>query len=128
MTTRPSRSARRGEASRWLGKLAATVGFTLLGLMALTFFIGRVMPVDPVVALVGEQADAQTYQATAARLGLDKPLVVQFAYYVRDIFSGDFGTAIMSGHPVIDDIRRVFPATVELATLALIAGVLLGVP
>ena len=86
------------------------------------------MPVDPVVALVGDQADQETYREVAARLGVDKPVPVQFAYYVRDIATGNFGTAIATGHPVIDDIRRVFPATLELATLALIAGVLLGVP
>ena len=100
----------------------------MLGLAALTFFIGRVMPVDPVVAIVGDQADQQTYREVYARLGLDKPLPVQFAYYLRDIATGNFGTAIGTGHPVIDDIKRVFPATLELATLALIAGVLLGVP
>ena len=86
------------------------------------------MPVDPVVALVGDQADQETYREVAARLGVDKPLPVQFGYYVRDIATGNFGTAIATGHPVIEDIRRVFPATLELATLALIAGVLLGVP
>ena len=110
------------------GRLAATVLATLLGLAALTFVIGRVMPVDPVMALVGEQADQQTIDAMRERLGLDKPLYVQFGYYVRDVSRGEFGTAITTGHPVIDDIRRVFPATVELATLALVAGVLLGVP
>ena len=109
-------------------RLAATVALTLLGLAALTFFIGRVMPVDPVTAIVGEQADRETYQATYVRLGLDRPLPVQFAYYLRDIAKGDFGTAIATGHPVIEDIRRVFPATLELATLALLAGALLGVP
>lgn len=113
---------------RGFARLFATAAFTLLGLAALTFFIGRVMPVDPVVALVGDQADKQTYLAVQERLGLDKPLPVQFAYYVRDIASGNFGTAIATGHPVIQDIARVFPATLELATLALIAGVLLGVP
>jgi len=86
------------------------------------------MPVDPVVALVGDQADQQTYRAVYARLGLDKPLPVQFGYYLRDIATGNFGTAIATGHPVIEDIKRVFPATLELATLALVAGVLLGVP
>ena len=99
-----------------------------MGLAALTFLIGRVMPVDPVTALVGEQADKETYQAVHERLGLDKPLYVQFAYYLRDIGTGNFGTAIATGHPVIEDIGRVFPATVELATLALLAGVLAGVP
>lgn len=86
------------------------------------------MPVDPVTALVGDQADQQTYRAAQERLGLDKPLVVQFGYYLRDIATGNFGTAIATGHPVIEDIARVFPATLELATLALVAGVLAGVP
>jgi peptide/nickel transport system permease protein len=121
-TTRASRSA--SAAAR----LAGTVAITLLGLAALTFFIGRVMPVDPVTALVGDQADRETYRAVYAQLGLDKPLPVQFAYYLRDIVTGNFGTAITTGHPVIEDIRRVFPATLELATLSLIAGVLIGVP
>lgn len=86
------------------------------------------MPVDPVTALVGDQADQQTYRAVRERLGLDQPLVVQFGYYLRDIATGNFGTAISTGHPVIEDIARVFPATLELATLALVAGVLAGVP
>jgi peptide/nickel transport system permease protein len=128
-TTIPaSRSAEpRGAAARLAG-LAATVAATLLGLAALTFFIGRVMPIDPVVALVGDQADEQTYRAVAARLGVDKPIAVQFGYYLRDIATGNFGTAITTGHPVIEDIKRVFPATLELATLALLTGVLLGMP
>ncbi|QJR11235.1 putative D,D-dipeptide transport system permease protein DdpB [Usitatibacter rugosus] len=86
------------------------------------------MPVDPVTALVGDQADQQTYRAVYERLGLDKPIAVQFGYYLRDIATGNFGTAITTGHPVIEDIKRVFPATLELATLALLGGVLLGVP
>jgi peptide/nickel transport system permease protein len=128
MTTPASRSAEARRHAGSLARLAATVAITLLGLAALTFFIGRVMPVDPVTALVGDQADKETYRAVYERLGLDQPLPVQFAYYVRDIASGDFGTAIVTGHPVIEDLKRVFPATVELATLSLIAGVLLGVP
>ena len=111
-----------------MARFVATVAITLVGLAALTFFIGRVMPVDPVTAIVGEQADQETYRAVRAQLGLDKPLAVQFLYYLRDIAHGNFGTAIATGHPVIEDIERVFPATVELATVSLIAGVLLGVP
>lgn len=129
MTTTPaSRSAEALGLAAWAARLAATVAITLLGLAALTFFIGRVMPVDPVTALVGDQADKETYQAVYQRLGLDRPVPVQFGYYLRDIATGNFGTAIATGHPVIDDIKRVVPATVELATLSLIAGVLLGVP
>jgi len=124
----------RGSNQRWrqqaigLGRHLATVTVTLVGLLALTFFIGRVMPVDPVTAIVGEQADQQTYDKVYKELGLDQPLHVQFGRYVSGLLRGDFGTAIATGHPVIEDIARVFPATVELATLGLIGGVLLGVP
>ncbi|MGE5615907.1 MAG: ABC transporter permease, partial [Bacillota bacterium] len=123
--SRSSEVARRAES---VARLAATAAITLIGLAALTFFIGRVMPVDPVVAIVGDQADQQTYRAVYAQLGLDKPVPVQFFYYLRDIATGNFGTAIATGHPVIEDIKRVFPATIELATVSLIAGVLVGVP
>jgi peptide/nickel transport system permease protein len=86
------------------------------------------MPVDPVTAIVGEQADQITYDKVYRDLGLDKPLTTQFAIYVDGLLHGEFGAAIATGHPVIEDIGRVFPATVELATLGLIGGVLLGVP
>jgi len=111
-----------------LGRTLVTVTVTLVGLLAMTFFIGRVMPVDPVIAIVGEQADQQTYDKVHKELGLDKPLHVQFGIYISDLLEGNFGTAIATGHPVMEDIARVFPATVELATLGLIGGVLLGVP
>ena len=61
-------------------------------------------------------------------MGLDRPLLVQFGYYLRDLAQGDFGNALLTGHPVIEDIARVFPATIELATLAIIFGVVLGLP
>jgi peptide/nickel transport system permease protein len=103
-TIRASRSAEaRGHAASF-ARLAGTVAITLVGLAALTFFIGRVMPIDPVIALIGEQADQQTYKAVYAQLGLDKPLPVQFLYYLRDIATGNFGVAISTGHPVIEDI------------------------
>ncbi len=124
----PARHPHLARRLRRLGELGFTLGATLLGLLAITFVIGRVMPIDPVIALIGEQADEETYRKVFEQLGLDKPLAVQFVYYVGDILQGNFGTAIATGHLVIDDIRRVFPATVELATLALIGGVLFGVP
>ncbi|MGD9829131.1 MAG: ABC transporter permease [Hyphomicrobiaceae bacterium] len=114
--------------SKAAGRLAVTVFVTLIGLLLLTFLIGRVMPVDPVLAIIGDQADEETYRKVFTQLGLDRPLYMQFLYYLHDIFTGNFGTAIATGHPVVQDIARVFPATMELATLALIGGVLFGVP
>jgi peptide/nickel transport system permease protein len=104
------------------------VGLTLLGLLAVTFFIGRVVPIDPVLAVVGDQAPRDVYEAVRRELGLDQPLWVQFWLYVKKMAAGDFGMSLVTNAPVIDDIRRVFPATLELATFATIIGVALGVP
>ena len=110
------------------GKTLTTVLVTMLGLLFVTFFIGRVMPVDPVLSIVGERASKEMYDEAYRALGLDKPLIVQFLYYLRDIVQGDFGISVRTGFPVANDIKRVFPATMELATLGTIMGVVIGVP
>ncbi|MEC3860172.1 ABC transporter permease [Mesobacterium sp. TK19101] len=115
----------------WLRRVlvtAGTVAATMLGLLFVTFLIGRVMPLDPVLAIVGERASKEVYDAAFHDLGLDKPLVVQFLYYLSDVVRGDFGMSLLTAHPVSEDIRRVFPATMELATLGVFIGVVLGVP
>ncbi|MDF0594565.1 ABC transporter permease [Psychromarinibacter halotolerans] len=101
---------------------------TLLGLLFVTFMIGRVMPIDPVLAVIGERATQAQYDETFRELGLDRPLIVQFGIYVGNVLQGDFGTSIRTGQQVADDIARVFPATLELATLGTLIGVFLGVP
>jgi peptide/nickel transport system permease protein len=111
-----------------LAKTLITMLVTLLGLLTVTFFIGRLMPIDPVVAIIGEQADEATYQTVYKQLGLDKPLPMQFLIYIGDVSTGDFGYSTTTGNPVLEDIARTWPATMELATLALMLGVLLGVP
>ena len=90
--------------------------------------IGRVMPIDPVLAVIGERATQAQYDETFRELGLDRPLIVQFGIYVGNVLQGDFGTSIRTGQQVADDIARVFPATLELATLGTLIGVFLGVP
>ncbi len=109
-------------------KTLGSVMVTMLGLMFVTFIIGRVMPIDPVLSIVGEQASPSTYDEAHKALGLDKPIVVQFGYYLWDVLHGDFGTSLLNARPVSEDIIRVFPATLELATLGTIFGVVLGVP
>ncbi|QDC11675.1 ABC transporter permease [Oceanicola sp. D3] len=105
-----------------------TVAVTLLGLLFVTFMIGRVMPIDPVLAVIGERATQAQYDAVYLELGLDKPLIQQFFIYVSDVLQGDFGKSIRTGQEVTTDIARVFPATLELATLGTIFGIVLGVP
>ncbi len=101
---------------------------TFLGLTAITFVIGRVMPVDPVLAIVGDRASDEVYQQVYLQLGLDKPIVVQYFRYLGQLFEGDLGTSIMTAQPVAEDIARFFPATLELATVATLLGVFVGVP
>ncbi|SFA75486.1 peptide/nickel transport system permease protein [Poseidonocella pacifica] len=134
MTQRSSvlQAARRAPlAPRWPKKVASTLltmAVTVLGLLFVTFMIGRVMPIDPVLAVIGERATQAQYDATFRELGLDKSLVSQFFIYVRDVLHWDFGTSIRTGQQVSTDIARVFPATLELATLGTLIGVIIGVP
>ncbi len=105
-----------------------TLAITLIGLLLVTFLIGRVVPIDPVLSIVGERATAAQYEAARQALGLDEPLWRQFAIYVTDALQGDLGTSIRTREPIAGEIARYFPATLELATLGTIIGVLVGVP
>src|SRR5882757_8447031 len=111
-----------------VARQASSISTTLLGLLALTFFMGRMLPIDPVLAIVGDQADQSTYNMVHHQLGLDRPLYVQFYLYICSMLSGDFGNALFTGHRVADDLIKVFPATAELATFAILIGVGIGVP
>ncbi len=101
---------------------------TYLGLLAVTFFIGRVIPIDPALAIAGDHAPAQVLERLRREMHLDQPLYLQFYYYLVSALSGDFGTSVLTTNPVMDDIKRVFPATMELATVGTIIGAVLGVP
>ncbi|MDF3855966.1 ABC transporter permease [Paracoccus sp. P2] len=113
---------------RRLAGLGLSLVLTLLGLLLVTFVIGRVMPIDPVLKVVGERATQAQYDAAFQAMGLDKPIWQQFLRYMAEVLQGDFGRSISTGHPVAQDLRRVFPATVELATLGTLIGVCVGVP
>ena len=111
-----------------VGRFAVVILLTYLGLLAVTFFIGRVIPIDPVLAIVGDRAPEHVIARVREELGLNKPLWEQFFIYVTKVLQGDFGTSVLTSNPVMQDIRRAFPATLELATLGTIIGAGLGVP
>jgi peptide/nickel transport system permease protein len=111
-----------------VARIVGTVALTFLGLLLVTFLIGRVVPIDPVLTAVGDRAPAEVYERVKRELGLDLPLWQQFWIYLRQVLRGDFGRSVLTSNPVLDDIRRVFPATLELATVATLIGVILGVP
>ncbi|WP_275791158.1 ABC transporter permease [Pararhizobium gei] len=121
----------RARARGWAGtalRFLVVIVTTYLGLLAVTFFIGRVIPIDPVLAILGDRAPAHVVERTREALGFNRPLYEQFFLYVRDALTGNFGTSVLTTNPVMSDIRRVFPATLELATLGTLIGSLIGVP
>lgn len=109
-------------------KLLATVALTFLGLLVVTFLIGRVVPVDPVLAVIGDRAPKSVYDRVFVELGLDKPLYEQFWIYLQKVLTGDFGESFLTKRAIVEDIARVFPATLELATVAILIGTTLGIP
>ncbi len=109
-------------------KLLLTVIVTMLGLLLVTFLISHVVSVDPVLAVVGDRASKATYDKMFIEMGLDRPLYEQFWIYIQKVLSGDFGKSFLTKKYVMDDIARAFPATLELATLAIIIGTAIGVP
>jgi peptide/nickel transport system permease protein len=106
----------------------ASIPITLFGLILVTFLIGRVMPIDPVIAIAGDHAPPDVVAHIRLELGLDKPLYVQFLIYLRHLLGGDLGRSVMTSNPVTQDIAHYFPATFELATAAIIIAILVGVP
>ena len=125
---RPGRGAARRRRARSIGGTRLSLALTLLGLLLVTFIIGRVMPIDPVLKVVGDRASQAQYEAAYRAMGLDQPLYIQFWRYIGDVLTGDFGRSISTGQLVVNDIKRVFPATFELATLGTLIGVFVGVP
>lgn len=105
-----------------------SVATTLLGLLLVTFVISRLLPADPVLAVVGDHASESTIAAARVKLGLDQPIPIQFWLYLSDILRGDLGQSVRTGKPIIAELAHVFPATLELATLGTLIGIILGIP
>jgi peptide/nickel transport system permease protein len=111
-----------------IARVIGSVALTFLGLLLVTFLIGRVVPIDPVLAAVGDRAPAAVYERVKEELGLNLPLWQQFWIYMKKVLAADFGRSVLTSNPVLVDIRRFFPATLELATVATLIGVVLGIP
>jgi peptide/nickel transport system permease protein len=105
----------------------------LLGISALTFVVSRLSPVDPVTAALGDVASThpEIVAQYRAQWGLDRPLVEQYVVYLAHLVRGDLGVSLTSHRPVSSDVFDYFPATIELATAALViaaaAGCLLAI-
>ncbi|MBY5566638.1 ABC transporter permease [Rhizobium leguminosarum] len=126
-TARPRKGRARAFAKA-LGRFLFAAVTTYLGLLAVTFFIGRVVPIDPVLAILGDRAPNHVVERVRQEMGFNLPLYQQFFIYIKGILSGDFGNSVLTTNPVMVDIRRVLPATIELATFGTLIGAFVGVP
>ena len=100
----------------------------LLGLMIITFIVSNVAPGDPARLAAGPDATQEMVDVIRAERGLDKPMVVRFFYYLGHILTGDFGTSIHTGRPVLQDLVVFFPATLELVLVSIGFAIVLGIP
>jgi ABC-type dipeptide/oligopeptide/nickel transport system permease component len=109
-----------------LSRLALLVP-TLLGVLVVTFLLLYVAPGDPVQAMVGERADAETIARLRAELHLDDPLPLQFVRYVGGVVRGDLGTSYITRRPILGDLLHRFPATLQLAGAAMLFAAVTGI-
>ncbi|MEO3433987.1 ABC transporter permease subunit [Inquilinus sp. CAU 1745] len=102
---------------------------TFLGVTLLTFTLIRLVPGDPILLLAGERAiDPERYARLRAEMGLDKPILEQYAIYIWNVLQGDLGTSVVTKQPVLSEFLTLFPATLELAICAIIIAVIVGLP
>ena len=110
-------------------KRLATLVITLLGVTLVAFALIRLVPGDPIEIMVGERRlDAAAHAALMQQMGLDQPLPVQYLRYVGQLLQGDLGKSLVTRESVAQEFEVLFPATVELATTALLLALGLGLP
>lgn len=99
----------------------------MFGVMLVTFLLVRMLPGDPTLLLLGNMATPETIEALRERLGLNLGVWDQFLAYVSNVLQGDLGISIFTSNPVLTDLLKRAPATLELITYSMILTVLLGV-
>ncbi len=100
----------------------------LMGLSTITFTLSRVVPGDPAAAYIGPRAKPEQVEQVRKQLGLDRPLYIQFGFYLRDLAHGNFGESLRTHRPVLKGILDHLPASLELMFSAIIIAVLVGIP
>ncbi len=100
---------------------------TLFGVSLLVFLMVHLSPGDPAMTLLGDHATKESIEKVREELGLNKPLYEQYFIFASKAVTGDFGNSIKTKQPVLDEFKDRFPATVELATVAMILAIILGI-
>jgi len=113
---------------RYLARRAGLTVFVLFGVTLITFVLTHIVPADPVVAYLGDHAPPALVAKVRHQIGLDRPLPVQYLIYLRGLLRGDLGVSIADTRPVGVDLRQYLPATIELASCALVIAIVIGIP
>lgn len=111
-----------------IAKRLALVVPTLVGLSILLFVWVRSLPGGPASALLGERSTPERIAEVNAAYGFDKPIIEQYFTYLGRLITGNFGSSIQTGRPVLDEFANRFPATIELTIVALIFAIGIGIP
>jgi peptide/nickel transport system permease protein len=106
----------------------ALAAFVVVGVVVLTFVIARVVPGDPAATWAGPHARPEQIERAREELGLDRPLHVQIVRYLGGVASGDWGVSLRTRRPVLADIAKRAPASIELVGAAMILALVVGVP
>jgi peptide/nickel transport system permease protein len=102
--------------------------FVIFGVTLITFLLSHVIPGDPAGLMAGQHANAATIEKIRTQLGLNQPLWVQYADYMKAVGQGNLGLSIRTQKPVISDLANFFPATLELVVVAFIIALCIGIP
>ncbi|NET06689.1 MAG: ABC transporter permease [Symploca sp. SIO2B6] len=100
----------------------------LLGITLLVFTLLHLIPGDPASVMLGERATPEQVEALREQLGLNQPLPLQYLTFLSNLLRFDFGTSIISGIPIAEEIKTRWPATFELSTAAMLIAIILGIP
>ena len=112
----------------YLVKRLATLAPTLVFVSMLIFGLQQLLPGDPAKILAGEDQDPTVVEYLRAKLHLDEPLPVRYAYWVGGVARGDLGESIRTQQPVLDLIIQKLPVTIQLAVMAMGIALLIGIP
>ena len=117
------------ERLKFIGKRLIYLVAMLFGVATLVFILTKMIPGDPTVANLSQRAlnDPEVVAAYRAKYGLDQPVLVQYILYIKNLLHLDLGTSIRTNKPVLDELARCYPATIELALFAIILAALLGI-
>ena len=101
---------------------------TLWAVVTFVFFLIRIVPGGPAVAALGSYATEESIRQLEKQMGLDKPILIQYGTFLKDLCQGDLGKSLITRRPISSEIARALPYTLDLAIGGMIIGILFGIP